>query len=131
MVTDQIADLLTRIRNAQVAGHSSITVPASKTKRRLLGVLLDEGFVEAIEDVKDEKGHLNFKVVLRYVGSRPVIREIARLSRPGKRLYVEREKIPYCRGGLGVVVVSTSRGMLSDREARKAGVGGELICSVF
>ncbi len=132
MVTDQIADLLTRIRNAQKAGHPVVSVPASKSKVRLLEVLKSEGFIEEIEKRKDSAGKEELKVYLRYAaGAKPVIREIRRLSRPGKRLYVPTDKIPRCRGGLGLVVVSTPMGMLSDREARKAGVGGELICSVF
>ena len=132
MVTDQIADLLTRIRNAQKAGHPTVSVPASKSKVRLLDVLKAEGFIEEFEKVKDSGEKDQLKIFLRYSsGAKPVIREIRRLSRPGKRLYVAKDNIPRCRGGLGLVVVSTPMGMLSDREARKAGVGGELICSVF
>ena len=134
MVTDQISDLLTRIRNAQRAGHPTVSLPASKAKVRLLDVLKAEGFIEEYEQIKDKEtpAKQQLKVYLRYAaGARPVIREITRLSRPGKRLYVGKDQIPRCRGGLGLVVVSTPMGMLSDREARKAGVGGELICSVF
>lgn len=134
MVTDQISDLLTRMRNAQRAGHPTVSVPASKTKVRLLDVLKAEGFIEDYEEVKDKESpvKLELKVYLRYSnGARPVIREIKRLSRPGKRVYVGKDQIPRCRGGLGLVVVSTPQGMLSDREARKAGLGGELVCSVF
>lgn len=132
MVTDQISDLLTRIRNAQRAGHPTVSVPASKAKSRLLEVLKTEGFLEDFEETKDADEKPVTKIYLRYSnGARPVIREIRRLSRPGKRLYVGKDQIPRCRGGLGLVVVSTPMGMLSDREARRAGVGGELICSVF
>lgn len=132
MVTDQIADLLTRIRNAQKAGHPTVAMPSSKAKVRLLDVLKTEGFIEDFETVEDDDAKQQIKIYLRYSsGAKPVIREITRLSRPGKRLYVGKDQIPRCRGGLGLVVVSTPMGMLSDREARKAGVGGELICSVF
>ena len=132
MVTDQISDLLTRIRNAQRAGHPSVSLPASKTKERVLKVLQDEGYVASFESNKDHNGKPQLKVHLRYTNeNQPVIREVKRLSRPGKRVYVSHEKIPVNRGGLGLVVVSTSRGMLSDREARRNGLGGELICSVF
>ena len=131
-MTDQIADLLTRIRNAQSAGHPAVNVPASKTKERVLKVLIDEGYIASVETNKDSNGKPQLKVHLRYTNdNEPVIREVKRLSRPGKRLYVANDEIPVHRGGLGLVVVSTSRGMLSDREARRTGLGGELICSVF
>jgi small subunit ribosomal protein S8 len=132
MVTDPIADLLTRIRNASRARHVTVTVPASKSKERVLNVLKEEGFVDRVDTFKDQSGKSFMKVFLRYDhAGAPVIREIRRLSKPGRREYVRKDQIPYHRGGLGTVIVSTSRGMLSDREARKLGVGGELICSVF
>ncbi len=132
MATDQIADLLTRIRNAQGAGHPAVTVPASKTKERVLKVLEEEGYIASVESVDDLAGKPQLKIHLRYTAdNRPVIRELKRMSRPGRRLYVGHDAIPAQRGGLGLVVVSTSKGMLSDREARRMGVGGELICSVF
>lgn len=131
-MTDQISDLLTRIRNAQGAGHPTVSVPASKTKELVLNVLIDEGYIASVEKTNDFRGKPQLKVHLRYTNeNQPVIREIARMSRPGKRLYVPHDKIPVHRGGLGLVVVSTSRGMVSDREARRSGLGGELICSVF
>ncbi len=132
MSCDQISDLLTRIRNAQDAGHPAVAVPASKTKERVLSVLVSEGYLASFEPTKDQTGKPQLKVHLRYTNdNQPVIREIKRLSRPGKRLFVGRDAIPANRGGLGLVVVSTSKGMLSDRDARKEGIGGELICSVF
>ncbi len=132
MFTDPIADLLTRIRNASTAGHPTVSVAASKTKERILNVLLDEGYIDRVEQITGERNKSTFKIYIRYAtdGS-PVIREIRRLSRPGKRVYVPTEKIPEFKGGLGLVVVSTSRGMLSDREARRQRIGGELICTVF
>ncbi len=132
MVTDQIADLLTRIRNAQTAGHPAVSIPASKNKERILKVLADEGFIASFEVLKDAKNMAFIKVYLRYQENNvPVIKEINRISRPGKRVYVAQDDIPSFKGGLGVVIVSTSQGMLSGKEAVKQGLGGELICSVF
>jgi len=132
MVTDQIADLLTRIRNAHQAGFPSVKVPASKKKEAVIKVLQDEGYVASFEALKDESEKPIYKVHLRYMDNgTPVIREIKRLSKPGRRVYVGKDKIPVFRGGLGTIVVSTSKGVLSDRAARKEGVGGELVCSVF
>lgn len=132
MVTDQIGDLLTRIRNAQGAGHPSVNVPASKTKAQILEVLQDEGYIASYQTVKNEDGKPQLKVMLRYdTNGVAVIRELKRISRPGKRQYVSTSDIPWVKGGLGVVVISTSKGMMSDRTARKEGHGGELICSVF
>jgi small subunit ribosomal protein S8 len=132
MVTDQISDLLTRIRNAQRAGHPSVSVPASKTKERLLKVLVEEGYIAGIEPGKDADGKAQLKVQLRYANDEsPVIREVRRMSRPGRRVYVGHENIPANHGGLGLVIVSTSRGMMSDRAARREKLGGELICSIF
>lgn len=132
MITDQIGDLLTRIRNAQGAGHPSVNIPASKTKEQILAVLQDEGYIASYQAVKDEDGKPQLKVFLRYDNNGvAVIRELKRISRPGKRQYVSKNDIPWVKGGLGVVVISTSKGMMSDRNARKEGHGGELICSVF
>ena len=132
MNTDPIADLLTRIRNASDAKHPTVKVPASKSKKQILALLTDEGFVAGYEERDNEDGKPEFKIALRFDNKGlPVIREIKRLSRPGKRVYVGREEIPRNRGGLGMVIVSTSKGMLSDQKARLEGIGGELICSVF
>jgi small subunit ribosomal protein S8 len=132
MVTDQIADLLTRIRNALMAGHPSVAVPASKSKERILELLIAEGYIANVERGEDEAGKPQLKASLRYDNrGAPVIREITRISKPGKRIYVGKDDIPRSKGGLGIVVVSTSKGILSDQEARKEGIGGELICSVF
>lgn len=132
MITDQIADLLTRIRNAQRAGHPAVNMPASKKKESLLKLLVDEGYIAGIEQGEDANGKPQIKVYLRYdVHGQPVIREIQRISRPGKRIYVAKDEVPRNKSGLGLVVVSTSKGLLSDQQARKQGLGGELICSVF
>lgn len=132
MVTDQIADLLTRIRNAQRVGHPSVKVPASKSKERILTLLEKEGFISKFISEKDDNDKPILKVQLKYDESgKPVIKDLQRISTPGKRQYVPCSEIPRVRGGLGLIVVSTSKGMLSDREARKEGVGGELVCSVY
>lgn len=132
MVTDSIADLLTRIRNAQMAKHPACFVPASKKKERVLEALVAEGYVERFERVEDKDNKPALKVYLRYESTGvPIVREVNRISKPGRRVYVGSEKIPYCKGGLGTILVSTSQGVLTDQEARKRGLGGELICSVF
>ncbi len=132
MVTDQIADLLTRIRNAQRVGHPVVTVPASRSKERILKLLEAEGFLARVVSDTDDNNKPILRASLKYdQRGKPVIRGIERISSPGKRQYVRCEEIPRIRGGLGVVIVSTSKGMLSDREARKEGVGGELVCSVY
>jgi small subunit ribosomal protein S8 len=132
MITDQIADLLTRVRNAQEAGHPAVAIPASKTKERILNLLCEEGYIARFEKGEDSSGKPQLKVFLKYDHrGEPVIREIKRLSSPGRRVYVDKNGIPRNRGGLGIVIVSTSQGMLSDTQARVAGLGGELVCSVF
>ncbi len=132
MTTDRIADLLTRIRNAQLAGHPTTMVGASREKERILKVLADEGYISRYEAVTDENDKPAIKIYLRYTKyGTPVVREISRISKPGKRVYVAKDSIPHHKGGLGVMLVSTSQGVLTDREARKIGVGGELICSIF
>ncbi|MCB0359598.1 MAG: 30S ribosomal protein S8 [Bdellovibrionales bacterium] len=131
MYTDPIADLLTRIRNACSAGHVSTTIPASKQKEAILTVLKEEGFIGRFER-RENGAKPTLEVFLRYMNNgKPVIQELTRLSKPGRRRYVGKTDIPKFKGGLGVVVVSTSQGVMSDQEARKRGVGGELICSVF
>jgi small subunit ribosomal protein S8 len=131
MITDPIADLITRIRNAAKAGHPAVTVPASRKKELVLNVLASEGYVDRVEKA-ELSGKPALKIYLRYdKDGRSVIRNLRGISRPGRRCYVRREAIPLTKNGLGVVIVSTPKGMLSDREARKQGVGGELICSVF
>jgi len=132
MITDPIANLLTAIRNASDAGHPVTYSPASKQKERILKVLHEEGFVAGYEATEDEDKKPILKIRLSFApNGRPIIRNVKRLSRPGRRMYVGKDEIPKFRGGLGLVLVSTSQGMLTDREARKRGVGGELVCSIF
>ena len=130
-INDPIADLLTRIRNAQKAGHEVVSVPASKTKIAIAHILKNEGFIRNYKCIRDDKQGI-LKVALKYSETgKGGITEIYRVSKPSQRIYVGSDKLPYIRNGFGVAVLSTSRGMMSDREARKANVGGEHICSVF
>lgn len=130
-MTDPIADLLTRIRNAQQAGHPHLVVPRSKLKLALIAILKQEGFVEGyIEQEAGPQGSI--KVFLRYdAGNRGVIRGLRRVSKPSRRVYVGKNEIPRVRNGLGVAILTTPRGVLSDRDARVAGVGGEVMCHVW
>jgi small subunit ribosomal protein S8 len=126
---DPISDLLTRIRNAQMAGHESVAVPSSKTKLAILKVLVDEGFVENYEVLDGVKPEV--LVSLKYFQGSPVIKEIDRLSRPGLRIYKRCAELPSVRGGLGISIISTNNGVVSDRQARENGTGGEVLCTVF
>ena len=126
---DPISDLLTRIRNAQMAGHEPVKLPASKTTRAILKVLVDEGFVDNYEVLESAKPEI--LVGLKYFQGLPVIRDIDRVSRPGLRIYKKCDELPSVRGGLGISIVSTNRGVVSDRQARENGTGGEVLCTVF
>ena len=126
---DPIADLLTRLRNAQRAQHVDVSMPCSKAKVALCKVLQDEGYIGEYSVEESAKPVLN--VQLRYHNGAPVIEEISRVSRPGLRVYKACEDLPNVRNGLGVAIVSTNRGLMTDRAARAAGVGGEVLCTVF
>jgi small subunit ribosomal protein S8 len=130
-MTDPIADLLTRIRNAQQAQHSSVVVPRSKIKLGIIKILKNEGFVEGyVENDSGPQGTI--KVFLKYDGrNRGSIRGITRISKPGRRQYVGRSDVPRVRNGLGVAILTTPRGLLTDGQARLAGVGGEVLCTVW
>ena len=127
---DPVADMLTRIRNAQMAGMPEVAMPASKLKSALAVVLQEEGFVAGSRNEAVD-GKPNLVVELKYYNGKPVIVEIDRVSRPGLRSYVGKDELPKVRGGLGVAIVSTSKGVMTDRAARAAGVGGEVLCTVF
>lgn len=126
---DPLADMLTRIRNAQMVGKKSVAMPASKLKASVAKVLTDEGYVAGYAVSEEAKPQLT--VELKYFEGRPVIAELGRVSRPGLRNYVGKDELPQVRGGLGIAVVSTSRGVMTDRAARAAGIGGEVLCTVF
>jgi len=131
IVTDPIADMLTRIRNANAAGHDQVSVPASKLKAEIARILKEEGFIQDWMWVHDgPQGTL--RITLKYGPKRErVLRGIRRVSKPGLRVYVRRPEIPRVRGGLGIAILSTSRGILTDRQARRLGVGGEVLCYVW
>lgn len=126
---DPIADMLTRIRNAQMVGKTTVTMPASKLKKNIARVLAEEGFIGGHSVSDGAKPELT--VELKYFEGKPVIVELDRASRPGLRNYVGKDSLPSVRGGLGMAIVSTSKGVMTDRAARAAGIGGEVICTVF
>lgn len=129
MMTDPIADLLTRIRNAHHAEKISLTMPGSKIKTAIAKVLQDEGYIEDFETT-DENGKSNLTIKLKYYEGSPVIEKLQRVSKPGLRVYKSAAELPQINGGLGIAIVSTSKGIMTDRAARSAGVGGEVLCSV-
>lgn len=129
MMTDPIADLLTRIRNGLHASKVDVTMRTSKQKQAIAQVLKDEGFINGFA-VADDEGKLNLTIDLKYFEGQPVIGKIKRISRPGLRVYKGSNEIPKVMGGLGIAIISTSHGLMSDRAARKAGHGGEVLCTV-
>jgi small subunit ribosomal protein S8 len=128
-MSDPIADMLTRIRNAQSTNKASVAMPASRLKGAIAGVLKDEGYIEDFA-VRENEGKPVLDISLKYYAGRPVIEKIERVSRPGLRIYRGNDKIPPVMNGLGVAIVSTSRGVMTDRKARAAGIGGEVLCVV-
>jgi small subunit ribosomal protein S8 len=131
-MTDPIADFLTRIRNAILARHNEVTAPASKMKTRIAEILKDEGYIAGHETRNDFSGLSEIVVRLRWADPRTnAITGVRRRSRPGQRVYVRTDDLPRVRSGLGIAILSTSRGLMTDRAARKAGVGGELLCEVW
>ena len=130
-MNDPIGDMLTRIRNAQMRHRSTVITPASKLRAWVLDVLKDEGYIRGYEKVTGENGHPAIEISLKYYEGEPVIRELQRVSKPGRRVYLGVDNIPQVRQGLGVSIVSTSKGVMSDASARAANVGGEVLCTVF
>lgn len=131
MMTDPIADMLTRIRNGAMAGHEKIEVPASKLKKSLAGILKDQGYIDDFSLVDDKKQGL-IVVYLRYSAPKKnVITGIKRISKPGRRVYVDKDNIPKVLNGMGIAILSTSHGLVTDNKARETGVGGEVICHVW
>ena len=130
-MTDPIADYLTRIRNAQQARHRKLDIPASKQKRAITQILLNKGYIQNYIDIDDGKQGL-IRIFLRYDHyGQPVIRLLDRISKPGMRSYCSSDSIPRVRNGLGVAVITTSKGIMTDKEARKLGVGGEIMCHIY
>ena len=130
-MNDPIADMLTRIRNSQLRGKSTVSTPASKLRAWGLDVLKDEGYIRGYEASTDVNGHPTLEISLKYYEGIPVIRELKRVSTPGRRVYMGVKDIPQVRQGLGVSIVSTPKGVMSDAAAREANVGGEVLCTVF
>jgi len=131
-MSDPVADLLTRIRNGQRANKSSVLSPVSKLRGNVLEVLKSEGYIRAYEIMKDGESEMeSFKIELKYHEGKPVIHEISRVSRPGRRVYSKIKDLPRYYGGLGIAILSTPRGVMSDTQARQANVGGEILCRVF
>ena len=128
-MSDPIADMLTRIRNAQATEKVSVLVPASKVKRAIAQVLKDEGYIEDFAE-RELEGHPVIEIGLKYYAGKPVIEKLERVSRPGLRIYKRRDDIPRVMNGLGVAIVSTSKGVMTDRRARDTGLGGEVLCIV-
>ena len=128
-MSDPIADLLTRIRNAQMVAKAAVMVPSSKVKVAIAQVLKDEGYIDGFQ-VRSEDGKATLEIALKYYAGRPVIERIERVSRPGLRVYKGRDAIPQVQNGLGVAIVTTPQGVMTDRKARAAGVCGEVLCYV-
>ena len=130
MFSDPIADFLTRIRNASRAEHEKVDIPSSKLKLRMAEILKDEGFIKNFRIIEDNKQG-TLRVYLKYVGSEKIISGIVRVSRPGRRIYVTKDKIPTILGGMGVAILSTSAGVMTDRQVRKQHLGGEVLAYVW
>ena len=129
--TDPIADMITRIRNAQLRTLESVSIPSSKFRARILDVLKEEGYISDYKFLADTKNKGSLIINLKYNNGLPVIREIRRISKPGRRIYTKADSIPKIQSGLGIAIVSTSMGIMSDNDARSKNIGGEIICKVF
>ncbi|MFN2388924.1 MAG: 30S ribosomal protein S8 [Actinomycetota bacterium] len=131
-MTDPIADMLTRVRNASSARHDEVLIPASKIKQNIARILADEGYVRDVEVVQDDRQHPVIKISLKYSDERErVISGIRRISRPGRRVYRGAQELPRVLGGLGVAIISTSQGVMTDKQARQAKVGGEVLAYIW
>ncbi|TLP48787.1 MULTISPECIES: 30S ribosomal protein S8 [Cohaesibacter] len=130
-MTDPLGDMLTRIRNAQMRSKTKVSTPASKLRQRVLDVLASEGYIRGYTTVEFEGGKSELEIELKYFDGEPVIREIQRVSKPGRRVYASVKNIPRIHNGLGVSIVSTPKGVMADHDAREQNVGGEVLCRVF
>ena len=136
MINDPIADMLTRIRNAQMAGHAAVAMPSSNIKKEIARILKEEGFIENYEVVEGEKpSQTTLQIKIKYAGERrsrkPVITGIERVSRPGRRVYTRHDEIPWVLSGMGISILSTPKGVMTGQRARQEGVGGEILCKVW
>ena len=131
MNTDPIADYLTRIRNAQMRASNNVMIPNSKFRVKILEVLKQEGYILDFKIVSDDKNKANLSVNLKYSDGMPVIKEIKRVSKPGRRIYAKADSMPRIQNGLGLAILSTPQGVMTDADAKKKNIGGEIICKVF
>ena len=136
MINDPIADMLTRIRNAQMAGHAAVAMPSSNIKKEIARILKEEGFIEDYEVLTGEKvSQTTLQIKIKYAGERrsrkPVITAIERVSRPGRRVYTRHDEIPWVLSGMGISILSTPKGVMTGQRARQEGVGGEILCKVW
>ena len=130
-MTDPVADMLTRIRNANTAGHQTVEIPSSKMKRSIAVILKEEGYITDYEFIEDGKQGI-IKIAMKYApGKTRVISQLRRISKPGLKVYVKADDVPRVLGGLGIAIISTSKGVISDKDARSKGVGGEVVCYVW
>lgn len=130
-MTDPIADMLTRIRNANTVGHETVDVPASKIKKSVAEILLEEGYIKGFEEIEDNKQGI-IRIDMKYGANKErVISGIKKISKPGLKVYAKADQVPKVLGGLGVAIISTSKGVVSDKKARELGVGGEVICYIW
>ncbi len=130
-MTDPLGDLFSRIRNAQMRNKSKVSTPGSKMRARVLEVLKNEGYIRGYSSVEHKDGRSEFEIELKYFDGAPVIREIERVSKPGRRVYASVRALPRINNGLGVAILSTPKGVMADHEARDQNVGGEILCTVF
>lgn len=135
-VSDPIADMLTRIRNGVMAGHSQVALPSSKIKVEIAKILKEEGFIESFEVAEGEQpAHKTLRIKIKYVGERrerrPVISGLERVSKPGRRIYTKKQDIPWVLSGIGIAILSTPKGVMTGQRARQLGVGGEILCKVW
>ena len=131
-MTDPVADMLTRIRNANIAGHDTVDIPASKIKKNIAEILKNEGYVKGYEVVEGESVQPVIRIEMKYgAGKTKVISGIKRISKPGLKVYAQKDELPKVLGGLGIAIISTSKGLITDKQARALGVGGEVICYVW
>ncbi len=130
VISDPIADMLTRIRNALVARHDAVVIPASNIKKAIAKILLDEGYIKSVDFIDDGlQGQI--KIALKYVQKESVIKGLKRISKPGLRVYAKNDEIPKVLGGLGIAIISTSKGVMSDKAARLSGLGGEVLAYIW
>ena len=129
-ITDPIADMLTRIRNSNAQRHETVDVPSSKLKKSIAEILLDEGFIKSFEEIEDNSQGI-IRITLKYVNKQKVISGLKRISKPGLRVYANKEELPRVLGGLGIALISTSKGIMTDKKARQEGIGGEVLAYIW